>query len=82
MPRDNPGFYFTNQGMAGAPGDHGEHYYLLVSPNYLHNWVDWSWKEVHNDLNVGWAFIDGEDNHLIEGAALVTPLNILFWEKE
>lgn len=82
FPRDNPGAYFTTQGMTGSPGDRGEHYYLLVNPNGHHIWTDWSWRKLPVDRDNGWDFVVGEDEHLIEGAALVAPLPILFWEKE
>ena len=49
---------------------------------------DYNWTAISNGLielvddEDRWKFIEDEDEHLIEGAALVAPLPILFWEKE
>ena len=80
--KGKPGAYFTLPGMTGTKGYRGEYYYLLVNKNDSHIWTDWTWCTLPQNSGNGWTFEDGEDEHLVEGAALVAPLSILFWEKE
>ena len=58
------------------------HYYLFKTKNTKYVWTESNLKELIRDLDRTWDFVGGEDEHLIEGAALVAPLSILFWEKE
>ena len=79
FPRDNPGAYWTIPGMIRPEGGEKK-YFLLVYKSGKHRWTEENWSELDEDQNTGWSFIEGEDEHLIEGAALVAPLSILFWE--
>ncbi len=55
-------------------------------PSFLYRKDDrFTWISVDDNLRDiteknFWHFIPGEDEHLVEGAALVAPLTMLFWE--
>ena len=72
-PKVKEGFSYTHHG--------GDSHFLLHYKD-LFDWHDLRHYDIKFDGIGGWSFIEGEDEYLIEGAALVAPLSILFWGDE
>ena len=72
-PKVEEGFSYTHHG--------GDSHFLMYHKN-LFDWYNFKHYDVRFDDLGQWSFIEGADEYLVEGAALVAPLSILFWEDE